>query len=103
MESLSFVKEKKNLVLYGAVGLGKTHMAKMLAEYLFDTKDSLIRIDMSEYMEKFAVSRLVGAPPGYVGYDEDNSPRKCAVTPIPSCCSTNWKKLIKTCSICCSK
>ncbi|MCI6857006.1 MAG: AAA family ATPase, partial [Bacteroidales bacterium] len=49
---------------------GKTHMAKMLAEYLFDTKDSLIRIDMSEYMEKFAVSRLVGAPPGYVGYDE---------------------------------
>ena len=54
----------------GPTGVGKTHMAKMLAEYLFDTKDSLIRIDMSEYMEKFAVSRLVGAPPGYVGYDE---------------------------------
>ncbi|MGM9842103.1 MAG: ATP-dependent Clp protease ATP-binding subunit [Candidatus Limisoma sp.] len=54
----------------GPTGVGKTHMAKMLSEYLFDTKDSLIRIDMSEYMEKFAVSRLVGAPPGYVGYDE---------------------------------
>ena len=45
-------------------------MAKVLAQYLFDTPDSLIRIDMSEYMEKFAVSRLVGAPPGYVGYEE---------------------------------
>ena len=54
----------------GPTGVGKTHMAKMLAEYLSDTKDSLNRIDMSEYMEKFAVSRLVGAPPGYVGYDE---------------------------------
>ena len=54
----------------GPTGVGKTHLAKKLAEYLFDSKDALIRIDMSEYMEKFAVSRLVGAPPGYVGYEE---------------------------------
>ncbi len=54
----------------GPTGVGKTHLAKRLAEYLFDNSDSLIRIDMSEYMEKFTVSRLVGAPPGYVGYEE---------------------------------
>lgn len=54
----------------GPTGVGKTHLAKQLAEYLFDSVDSLIRIDMSEYMEKFTVSRLVGAPPGYVGYEE---------------------------------
>ena len=54
----------------GPTGVGKTHLAKKLAEYLFDTADSLIRVDMSEYMEKFTVSRLVGAPPGYVGYEE---------------------------------
>ncbi|MDR2533492.1 MAG: ATP-dependent Clp protease ATP-binding subunit [Tannerellaceae bacterium] len=54
----------------GPTGVGKTHLAKMLAEFLFDSADTLIRIDMSEYMEKFAVSRLIGAPPGYIGYDE---------------------------------
>ncbi len=54
----------------GPTGVGKTHLAKKLAEYLFDSADSLIRVDMSEYMEKFTVSRLVGAPPGYVGYEE---------------------------------
>lgn len=54
----------------GPTGVGKTHLAKKLAEYLFDSVDTLIRIDMSEYMEKFTVSRLVGAPPGYVGYEE---------------------------------
>ena len=54
----------------GPTGVGKTHLAKKLAEYLFDNADSLIRVDMSEYMEKFTVSRLVGAPPGYVGYEE---------------------------------
>ncbi|WP_289227174.1 ATP-dependent Clp protease ATP-binding subunit, partial [Parabacteroides goldsteinii] len=53
----------------GPTGVGKTHLAKKLAEYLFDSADSLIRIDMSEYLEKFAVSRLIGAPPGYVGYE----------------------------------
>lgn len=54
----------------GPTGVGKTHLAKKLAEFLFDSTDSLIRVDMSEYMEKFTVSRLVGAPPGYVGYEE---------------------------------
>lgn len=54
----------------GPTGVGKTHLAKKLAEFLFDSQDNLIRVDMSEYMEKFTVSRLVGAPPGYVGYEE---------------------------------
>lgn len=54
----------------GPTGVGKTHLAKKLAEYLFDSADALIRVDMSEFMEKFTVSRLVGAPPGYVGYEE---------------------------------
>ncbi|MCB9239894.1 MAG: ATP-dependent Clp protease ATP-binding subunit [Flavobacteriales bacterium] len=59
-----------SFIFLGPTGVGKTEMAKALAEYLFDKKDALVRIDMSEYMEKFAVSRLVGAPPGYVGYEE---------------------------------
>ncbi|MBR5898856.1 MAG: ATP-dependent Clp protease ATP-binding subunit [Muribaculaceae bacterium] len=54
----------------GPTGVGKTHLAKKLAEYLFDSADNLIRVDMSEFMEKFTVSRLVGAPPGYVGHEE---------------------------------
>jgi ATP-dependent Clp protease ATP-binding subunit ClpC len=54
----------------GPTGVGKTLLARALAEFLFDSEDALIRVDMSEYMEKFAVSRLMGAPPGYVGYDE---------------------------------
>ena len=59
-----------SFVFLGPTGVGKTQLAKVLAKYLFDSTDSLIRIDMSEYMEKFSVSRLVGAPPGYVGYEE---------------------------------
>lgn len=54
----------------GPTGVGKTHLAKKLSEYMFDSADALIRIDMSEYMEKFTVSRLIGSPPGYVGYEE---------------------------------
>ncbi len=54
----------------GPTGVGKTHLAKLLSEAMFDSKDALLRIDMSEFMEKFTVSRLVGAPPGYVGYEE---------------------------------
>ena len=57
-------------IFLGPTGVGKTYLAKVLAKYLFDSEDALVRIDMSEYMEKFAVSRLVGAPPGYVGYEE---------------------------------
>jgi ATP-dependent Clp protease ATP-binding subunit ClpC len=59
-----------SFIFLGPTGVGKTEMAKALARYLFDSEESLIRIDMSEYMEKFSVSRLVGAPPGYVGYEE---------------------------------
>uniref|UniRef100_P53533-2 Isoform ClpB' of Chaperone protein ClpB 1 n=1 Tax=Synechococcus elongatus (strain ATCC 33912 / PCC 7942 / FACHB-805) TaxID=1140 RepID=P53533-2 len=59
-----------SFIFLGPTGVGKTELAKALAAYLFDTEDAMIRIDMSEYMEKHAVSRLIGAPPGYVGYDE---------------------------------
>ncbi len=59
-----------SFIFLGPTGVGKTQLAKELSTYLFDSKEALIRIDMSEYMEKFAVSRLVGAPPGYVGYEE---------------------------------
>ena len=57
-------------IFLGPTGVGKTELARALARYMFDTEDALIRIDMSEYMEKFSISRLIGAPPGYVGYEE---------------------------------
>ncbi|MCB8999016.1 MAG: ATP-dependent Clp protease ATP-binding subunit [Bacteroidales bacterium] len=57
-------------IFLGPTGVGKTQLAKILSKYLFDSVDNLIRVDMSEYMEKFSVSRLVGAPPGYIGYEE---------------------------------
>ncbi len=59
-----------SFIFLGQTGVGKTQLAKILAKELFDSEDALVRIDMSEYMEKFAVSRLIGAPPGYVGYEE---------------------------------
>jgi len=59
-----------SLIFLGPTGVGKTEVARSLAEFLFDDSESMIRIDMSEYMEKYAVSRLIGAPPGYVGYEE---------------------------------
>ncbi|MDX2229510.1 MAG: ATP-dependent chaperone ClpB [Leptolyngbyaceae cyanobacterium bins.349] len=59
-----------SFIFLGPTGVGKTELAKALAAYLFDTEEAMVRIDMSEYMEKHAVSRLIGAPPGYVGYDE---------------------------------
>eukprot|EP01156_Anaeramoeba_ignava_P005783 Anaeramoba_ignava/a3226_21.p1 GENE.a3226_21~~a3226_21.p1 ORF type:complete len:843 (+),score=96.31 a3226_21:20-2548(+) len=59
-----------SFIFLGPTGVGKTQLAKILAQFLFDSTEALIRVDMSEYMEKFAVSRLVGAPPGYVGYEE---------------------------------
>src|SRR5690625_6925347 len=62
-----------SFIFLGTTGVGKTQLAKVLATELFDSPDSLIRIDMSEYMEKFAISRLVGAPPGYVGRSEEHT------------------------------
>lgn len=59
-----------SFIFLGQTGVGKTQLAKVIAKELFDSEDALVRIDMSEYMEKFAISRLVGAPPGYVGYEE---------------------------------
>jgi ATP-dependent Clp protease ATP-binding subunit ClpB len=59
-----------SFIFLGPTGVGKTELAKALAAYLFDTEEAMVRIDMSEYMEKHAVSRLIGAPPGYIGYDE---------------------------------
>ena len=59
-----------SFLFLGPTGVGKTELARALAEFLFDDEQAMVRIDMSEYMEKFAVSRLVGAPPGYVGYEE---------------------------------
>ena len=59
-----------SFMFFGPTGVGKTELTKALAEFLFDTEDAMVRLDMSEYMEKHSVSRLIGAPPGYVGYDE---------------------------------
>ena len=59
-----------SFIFMGPTGVGKTELAKALAEFIFDSDQAMVRIDMSEYMEKHAVSRLIGAPPGYVGYDE---------------------------------
>mgnify|MGYP000490366507 CR=1 FL=1 len=62
--------QKSNILLMGPTGVGKTELVKQLANQLFDGPDPLIRLDMSEYMEKYAVSRMIGSPPGYVGYEE---------------------------------
>ena len=58
------------LAFLGPTGVGKTELCKTLAQFMFDTEDAIVRIDMSEYMEQHSVSRLVGAPPGYVGFDD---------------------------------
>lgn len=63
-------KRPQSFIFVGPTGVGKTELVKQLAEYLFDTPESLIRLDMSEFMEKFSVSRIIGSPPGYVGYDD---------------------------------
>jgi ATP-dependent Clp protease ATP-binding subunit ClpC len=74
-----------NFIFLGPTGVGKTELARTLAEFMFGSEEALIRIDMSEFMEKFAVSRLVGAPPGYVGYDEGGQLTE-AVRRKPYCC-----------------
>ena len=92
-----------SFMFLGPTGVGKTELSRALAEFLFDDENNLIRLDMSEYMEKHTVARLIGAPPGYVGYDEGGQLSE-AVRRHPysaSCCSTRWKKLTRTCSTCC--
>jgi ATP-dependent Clp protease ATP-binding subunit ClpC len=74
-----------NFIFLGPTGVGKTELARTLAEFMFGSEEALIRIDMSEFMEKFAVSRLVGAPPGYVGYDEGGQLTE-SVRRKPYCC-----------------
>ncbi len=67
---ISPIKRPQSFIFVGPTGVGKTELVKQLAQYLFDSPDSLIRLDMSEFMEKFSVSRIIGSPPGYVGYDD---------------------------------
>ena len=67
-----------SFLFLGPTGVGKTELSKALAEFLFDTEEAMVRIDMSEFMEKHSVARMIGAPPGYVGYEEGAiSPRRC--------------------------
>ncbi len=76
-----------SFLFLGPTGVGKTELAKALAQALFDDEKSMVRIDMSEYMEKFSVSRLIGAPPGYVGYDEGGQLTEAVrISPTPWCC-----------------
>ncbi len=67
---VSYKKKPVSFIFAGSTGVGKTELVKVLADYLFDTPESLIRLDMSEFMEKYSVSRIIGSPPGYVGYDD---------------------------------
>ncbi len=67
---ISYKKKPVSFIFAGTTGVGKTELVKVLARYLFDTPDSLIRLDMSEFMEKYSVSRIIGSPPGYIGYDD---------------------------------
>ena len=85
----------------GPTGVGKTELARALAGFMFDSEQAIVRVDMSEYMEKHSVSRLVGAPPGYVGYEERGSPRRCGAGPTRWCCSTSSRRRTWTCSTCC--
>ena len=68
--NISPKKRPQSFIFVGPTGVGKTELVKRLADSLFDSPDNLIRLDMSEFMEKFSVSRIIGSPPGYVGYDD---------------------------------
>ena len=89
-----------SFLFLGPTGVGKTELAKALAQALFDDENNMVRIDMSEYMEKYSVSRLIGAPPGYVGYEEGGQLTEAVRRPTPSSCSTRWRRRIPTCSTC---
>jgi ATP-dependent Clp protease ATP-binding subunit ClpB len=94
-----------SFIFLGPTGVGKTELARALAEFLFDDEKAMVRIDMSEYMEKHAVARMIGAPPGYVGYDEGGQltehVRQASRT--RSCCSTKSRRRTRTSSTCCCR
>jgi ATP-dependent Clp protease ATP-binding subunit ClpA len=93
-----------SFLFLGPTGVGKTELTKALAEYLFDDESAMVRIDMSEFMEKHAGRRLIGAPPGYVGYDEGGVLTEAVRRgPIRWSCSTRWKRRIRMCSTCCCR
>jgi ATP-dependent Clp protease ATP-binding subunit ClpB len=88
-----------SFIFLGPTGVGKTELARALAEFLFDDEHAMVRIDMSEYMEKHSVSRLIGAPPGYVGYDEGGQlTEACAAGRTRWCYSTKSRRRIRMCS-----
>ena len=88
-----------SFIFVGSTGVGKTELVKVLANELFESVESLIRLDMSEYMEKHSVSKIIGSPPGYVGYDEAGQlTEKIRRTPVFASSSlTSWKRRIPTC------
>jgi ATP-dependent Clp protease ATP-binding subunit ClpB len=93
-----------SFLFLGPTGVGKTELTKALAEFLFDDDQAMVRIDMSEFMEKHAVARLIGAPPGYVGYDEGGVLTEAVRRgPIRWCCSTRSRRRIRMCSTCCCR
>ena len=94
-----------SFIFLGPTGVGKTETARALAEFLFDDEHAMVRIDMSEYMEKHSVSRLIGAPPGYVGYDEGGYAHRGGAPAAlqRACCSTRSRRRTPTCSTCCCR
>jgi ATP-dependent Clp protease ATP-binding subunit ClpB len=93
-----------SFIFLGPTGVGKTETARALAEFLFDDEDAMVRIDMSEYMERHAVARLIGAPPGYVGYEEGGQlTERCGAAPTRWCSSTRSRRRTPTSSTSCSR
>ena len=90
-----------SFLFLGPTGVGKTELAKALAASLFDDESNMVRIDMSEYMEKYSVSRLIGAPPGYVGYEEGGQLTEAVRRhPYSVVLLTRWRRRIRMCSMC---
>jgi ATP-dependent Clp protease ATP-binding subunit ClpB len=93
-----------SFIFLGPTGVGKTETARALAEFLFDDENAMVRIDMSEYMEKHTVARLIGAPPGYVGYEEGGQLSEAVRRrPTASCSSTKSRRPTTTSSTSCCK
>jgi ATP-dependent Clp protease ATP-binding subunit ClpB len=93
-----------SFLFLGPTGVGKTELARALAEFLFDDPEAMVRIDMSEYLEKFSVQRLIGAPPGYVGYEEGGQLTEAVRRrPYQVILLDEIEKAIRTCSTSCSR